>query len=66
MEKIKMSNKKFRFILIPIVAVLAVLIVVFNILCAYWAQTFDWVLGRGEVQQSGGAEGVDAKYYEDK
>lgn len=64
MGKVKMSNKKFRFIVIPVIVVIVVLIVVFNILCAYWAQTFDWVFGRGEAAQSGGAEGLDTEYYD--
>ena len=64
MATVRMSNRKFRYIVIPIAAVIVCLIVAFNILCAYWAQTFDWVFGRGDAIQSGGVQGLDTQYYD--
>ncbi len=46
--KTKMSNDKFRIILIPIIAVLAVLVLVLSIAANTYSATLNMVLGRGK------------------
>ena len=44
----KMSNFKFRVIVIPIIAFLAVAVLIATILANVYPATLDWYLGRGE------------------
>ena len=64
----KMSNFKFRVIVIPIIAFLAVAVLIATILANVYPATLDWYLGRGEkhIVDISGLSDEDTTYYEDK
>lgn len=47
-DKLKMSNKRFIAILVPIMVLLVVLAVVLTCVANYWSMVLDVYLGRGE------------------
>lgn len=65
--KLRMSNKTFRMILVPIMAVVLVLALVANIGMNLFASVMDDYLGRGEAKRytAEGTENWDTEYYED-
>lgn len=64
----KMSNFKFRVIVIPIVAFLTVVVLVGTILANIYPAALDWYLGRGErhVVETDGVSKEDVEFYENK
>jgi len=62
----KMSNKRFRKIVIPVIAILEVLVLLATYLMNTFSQTMDTYLGRGNrtVTQVQGAENWDTNYYD--
>ena len=64
----KMSNFKFRVIVIPIIAFLAVAVLIATILANVYPATLDWYLGRGEkhIVTISGVSAEDTEYYENK
>lgn len=64
----KMSNFKFRVIIIPIAAFLAVAVLISTILANVYPATLDWYLGRGEkhIVNVTGVNAEDTVYYENK
>ena len=64
----KMSNFKFRVIIIPIAAFLAVAVLIATILANVYPATLDWYLGRGEkhIVNVTGVNAEDTVYYENK
>lgn len=64
----KMSNFKFRVIIIPIAAFLAVAVLIATILANVYPATLDWYLGRGEkhIVTVTGVKAEDTVYYENK
>lgn len=64
----KMSNFKFRVIVIPIVAFLTVVILVGTILANIYPAALDWYLGRGarHVVEIDGVSKEDVEFYENK
>ncbi len=65
--KLRMSSKKLRLILIPIMAVVLVIAIAANIGMNMFASVMDDYLGRGEMKQvtADGSEDWDTNYYED-
>ena len=66
-KKPKMSNKKFRAILIPLLSLLVVAALAVTIAMNYFSVTMDGLLGRGErhVLVMEGTENWDTEYYEE-
>ncbi len=67
-DKLKMSNKRFMAILIPIMVVLVTLAIVLTCVANYWGATFDVYLGKGtrHVVNTVNTDGLDLKYYDVK
>lgn len=65
-KRLKMSNRKFRAILIPIMTVITVIMVVANVACNMLASTLDTYVGKGEnyISTPKDAQDVDGNYYE--
>ncbi len=61
--KLKMSNRTFRFILIPLMALVLVLCLVINVAGNVMAATLDTYIGAGTPYISGGESGLDGNYY---
>ncbi len=63
--KLKMSNKKFRTILIVVMAILTVLCLIVNIAANVMAATIDTYLGAGEkyISTPNDVNNLDANYY---
>lgn len=64
-KRLKMSNRKFRTILIPILSIVVVLAIVANVACNLLASTLDTYVGKGEayISTPGSAKGLDGNYY---
>lgn len=64
-KKLKMSNRKFRVILIPILSIIVVLALVVNVVCNMMASTLDTYAGKGEnyISTPSNAQGMDGNYY---
>lgn len=64
-KKLKMSNHKFRAILIPIMSIVVVLAIVANVACNVMASTLDTYVGKGEdyISTPPNAKGLDGNYY---
>lgn len=64
-KKLKMSNHKFRTILIPILSVVVVLAIVANVACNILASTIDTYVGKGEnyIFTPDNVQGLDGNYY---
>ena len=64
-KRLKMSNRKFRAILIPILSIVVVLAIVANVACNLLASTLDTYVGKGEtyISTPGSAKGLDGNYY---
>lgn len=62
----KMSNFKFRVIIIPIAAFLSVAVLIATIMANIYPAALDWYLGRGEkhVVEVSGVAKADTEYYE--
>ncbi len=65
-KKLKMSNKKFMCIWIPIISVLLCLVIVATVVMNYFSTSMNTYLGTGErqVELPEGAEDWDLDYYE--
>lgn len=65
-KKLKMSNRTFRRILIPILSIVTVLALVINIACNVMASTLDTYVGAGEkyISTPNDKKDWDANYYE--
>ncbi len=65
-EKLKMSNKRFMAILIPIMVVLVTLAIVLTCVANYWGMVFDVYLGKGtrHVVNATDTTGLDLNYYD--
>ena len=64
-EKKRMSNFRFRLILIPVAALLIVIAIVADILCSVFSQSLDWYIGRGDIiTGTSGEFEDDAAYYD--
>lgn len=63
--KLKMSNRKFRAICIPIMAVLLIAAIIGSIVASRFAAVLDSYLGRGElhIEYAEGTENWDSHYY---
>lgn len=63
--KLKMSNFKFRAILIPIMAIILILTLVINVAAGALSSTLDTYVGAGEkyIDTPKGVQDLDAKYY---
>lgn len=64
--KLRMSNRAFRAILIPILTIMVVLALVANLACNMLASTLDTYVGKGEtyISTPDGAVGLDGNYYQ--
>lgn len=64
-KRLKMSNRKFRAILIPILSIVVVLAIVANVACNLLASTLDTYVGKGEtyISTPNSAKGLDGNYY---
>ena len=64
-KKLKLSNRTFRRILIPILAVVTLIAIVLNIACSLLSSTLDTYVGKGEqyISTPGGRQDWDAEYY---
>ena len=64
-KRLKMSNRKFRAILIPILSIVVLLAIVANVACNLLASTLDTYVGKGEtyISTPGSAKGLDGNYY---
>lgn len=64
--KLRMSNRSFRAILIPILTIMVVLALVANLACNMLASTLDTYVGKGEtyISTPDGAVGLDGNYYQ--
>lgn len=64
-KRLKMSNRKFRAILIPIMSIVLVLAVIANVACNMLASTIDTYVGKGEtyISTPSSAKGLDGNYY---
>ncbi len=64
--KLKMSNRRFRAILIPLLSLLLILSVALTMVANYWRVALDAYLGRGEVHivNSTDTSGLDLDYYD--
>ena len=64
-KKLKMSNKTFRKILIPILSIFLVLLLIVNAAASVLSSTIDTYVGAGEksISTPKDAQGVDANYY---
>lgn len=67
-SKSKMSNFKFRVIVMPIMALLIIAVLVTTILANMYPASLDWYLGRGKrnVVELTGITKSDTEYYENK
>lgn len=63
--KLKMSNRTFRKILIPIMSILAVLVLLVNAACSVAAPLLDTYVGKGDtyISNPNGTEGWNTDYY---
>lgn len=68
MKKLKMSNKRFRLILIPIMAVILVTAVAATTVMNYFSVSMNVYLGRGErhVENVEGADEWNTSYYDQR
>lgn len=66
-EKLKMSNRRFRGILIPVMSIVGVLAVVATVAANMMSSTLDTYLGKGQghVIQKEGVEDWDTEYYKE-
>lgn len=64
-QKLRMSNRKFRAILIPILSIVVVLTLLANVACNMMASTLDTYVGKGEtyISTPSSAQGMDGNYY---
>lgn len=64
-KKLKMSNRKFRAILILIMSVVTVLAIVINVAASMLGSTLDTHVGKGatSISTPSSAQGMDANYY---
>lgn len=64
-EKLKMSNRTFRCILIPILSIVTVLALVVNVACNIMAATLNTYVGGGEtyISTPSDKQDLDANYY---
>lgn len=64
-QKLRMSNRKFRSILIPILSIVVVLTLLANVACNMMASTLDTYVGKGEnyISTPSSAQGMDGNYY---
>ncbi len=67
-KKLKMSNKVFRLIVIPIIAVLLIFAVVLTVVTDYFTPSLDTFLGKGErtATTPPGTDDWEGEYYEFK
>lgn len=67
-DKLKMSNKRFMAILIPIMVILVALAIVLTCVANYWSMVLDVYLGRGERHTVNTIDttGLDLEYYDVK
>jgi beta-glucosidase len=67
-SKKKMSNRRFRAVVIPVVALVTVLCVGVTIAAQYWSASLDTYLGKGErrVQTASDVADWDAEYYDQR
>ena len=67
-KRLKMSNRKFRAILIPIMSIVLVLAVIANVACNMLASTLDTYVGKGGtyISTPREAQGIDAAYYNER
>lgn len=65
MKKLKMSNKKFRAIMIPALSILVILAFSLTYAANYWRVVLDTYLGRGEsrIVNTTDISGLDLDYY---
>ncbi len=65
-KKLKMSNRKFRCILIPVLSVITLLAVILNLAASALSSTLDTYVGKGENYISAPADKKDwnAQYYD--
>ena len=65
-QKLKMSNFKFRAILIPIMSIVLIITLILNVAAGSLSTTLDTYLGAGSnyIDIPANAKGMDANYYE--
>ena len=62
-NKVKMSNRKFRCITLPIAAFLLIIAIVLIIAANIFAPYMDYRFGRGQSHIVGGGTDLSAEYY---
>lgn len=62
-QKLKMSNHKFRCILIPIMSIVLVLCLVANVACNVLSSTLDTYVGAGKPYIDNNGSDLDGNYY---
>lgn len=66
--KLKMSNRKFKMIWIPVISIVVILCLAANIAASIFSQSLDTYLGRGErkIIKNGDMSSEDAQYYDQR